>query len=121
MSVTAVSQTGYSVRHQTDAPKVPCPCGESTRIITAADDLGMSFHVTAISDSIRHYHKTVREVYYILTGTGTMELNDDTVQVEPGTVVTIEPYTRHRLTSIAGITTIVLAIPAFNPDDEYFD
>jgi mannose-6-phosphate isomerase-like protein (cupin superfamily) len=50
-----------------------------------------------------------------------MELNDELVEVGPGTVITIEPGTRHRLTSAAGVRTIVFGIPAFDPEDEYFD
>ena len=112
---------GYSVRRAEDAPTVPCPCGESTRIVTAADGVGCSLHVTEIRDSVRHYHRTVTEVYYVLEGTGRMELNDETVAVGPGAVITIEPGTRHRLVSEAGVRTIVFSVPAFDPDDEHFD
>jgi mannose-6-phosphate isomerase-like protein (cupin superfamily) len=60
-------------------------------------------------------------VYYILDGSGKMELNGDWVDLEPGTVVWIEPGARHRLVSAAGVKTIVFSIPAFRADDEYFD
>ena len=118
---SAVESRGYSVRRAADAPTVPCPCGQSTRIITAADGLGCSFHITEIRDSVRHYHRRTAEVYYVLEGTGRMELGDEVVDVEPGTVVTIEPGTRHRLVSAAGVRTIVFGMPAFDPVDEYFD
>jgi mannose-6-phosphate isomerase-like protein (cupin superfamily) len=118
---TAIAARGFSVRRAADAPTVPCPCGQSTRIVTAADGLGCSFHVTEIRDSVRHYHRKSTEVYYVLTGTGHMELDRETVAVEPGTVVTIEPGTRHRLVSPGGVRTIVVAVPPFDADDEYFD
>jgi mannose-6-phosphate isomerase-like protein (cupin superfamily) len=118
---TAVAPRGYSVRRAEDAPTVPCPCGQSTRIVTAADGLGCSFHITEIRDSVRHYHRRTAEVYYVLEGAGQMELNDETVDVGPGTIVTIEPGTRHRLVSTAGVKTIVIGVPAFDPDDEHFD
>jgi mannose-6-phosphate isomerase-like protein (cupin superfamily) len=118
---TAMQSRGYTVRRADDAPTVPCPCGQSTRIVTAADGLGCSFHITEIRDSVRHYHKSCAEVYYVLSGTGQMELNSETVDVGPGTVVTIEPGTRHRLMSESGVRTIVFGVPAFDPDDEYFD
>lgn|SRR5262245_21798168 len=119
--MTTATRPGYSVRTVEDAPTVPCPCGQSTRIVTEADGLGCSLHVTEIRDSVRHYHRTVTEVYYVLEGAGRMELNDESVAVKPGTVITIEPGTRHRLVSEAGVRTIVFGIPAFDPDDEYFD
>jgi mannose-6-phosphate isomerase-like protein (cupin superfamily) len=61
------------------------------------------------------------EVYYILEGTGKIELNGEWLAIEPGMVVYIEPGTRHRLTSEQGVKTIVVAIPPFRDDDEHFD
>ncbi|QDU20730.1 cupin domain-containing protein [Urbifossiella limnaea] len=112
---------GYLVRRAADAPTVPCPCGDSTRILTAADGAPLSLHVTSIRDAVRHYHRETTEVYYILSGTGKMELNGDWVDVEAGTVLWVEPGTRHRLVSKTGVTTVVVALPAFNPEDEFFD
>ncbi len=111
----------YSVRRTSDVLPVPCPCGQSTRIVTANDGLGCSLHVTQIMDSVRHYHRVSTEVYYILEGLGKMDLDDTTVDIEPGMVITLPPGTRHRVHSTAGITTIVVALPAFDPTDEYFD
>lgn len=119
--MTSATRPGYSVRRADDAPTVPCPCGTSTRIVTGADGLGCSLHVTEIRDSVRHYHRTTTEVYYVLEGTGRMDLDGETVSIGPGTVVTIEPGTRHRLVSESGVRTIVFGVPAFDPDDEYFD
>jgi mannose-6-phosphate isomerase-like protein (cupin superfamily) len=77
--------------------------------------------VVHITDSTRHYHKRTTEVYYILEGQGRMELNGDTVEVEPGTIVYIEPYTRHRLSSAEGVRTIVFCVPPWDAADEYVD
>ena len=89
--------------------------------MTAADGLGCSFHITEIRDSVRHYHRKCAEVYYVLEGTGRMELNGEIVEVEPGLVITIEPGTRHRLWSTEGVRTIVFGVPAYDPHDEFFD
>lgn len=111
---------GYLVRRLADAPTVACPCGDSTRILTRADGPLANFHVTFITDSVKHYHKHCTEIYFILEGTGRLELNDDVVAVEPGMLILIEPYTAHRLVSPEGVRTIVLGLPAWDPDDEYF-
>jgi mannose-6-phosphate isomerase-like protein (cupin superfamily) len=116
-----IRASGYTVRRAEDVPPVPCPCGQSTRIVTAADGLGCSFHVTEIRDSVRHYHKTTAEVYYILEGTGRMELDSETVDIEPGMVITISAGIRHRLVSPVGVRTVVVGVPAFDPADEFFD
>jgi mannose-6-phosphate isomerase-like protein (cupin superfamily) len=119
--VLATAAKGYMLRRLQDSPTVPCPCGQSTRALTRADTPVCNLHVTSISDSVLHYHKECTEVYLILEGRGQMEMNGDVVDVEPGTVVYIEPGTRHRLWSKEGVRTVVFGIPALHPDDEYFD
>jgi mannose-6-phosphate isomerase-like protein (cupin superfamily) len=111
---------GYLVRRLQDSPTVPCPCGESTRPLTRVETPACNLHVTFIKDSVKHYHKVCTEVYYILEGQGKMELNDDVVDVSPGVIVYIEPYTWHRLFSEDGVRTIVFGVPALNPEDEHF-
>jgi mannose-6-phosphate isomerase-like protein (cupin superfamily) len=112
---------GYLIRQLEEAPTVPCPCGQSTRPLTRADTPACNFHVTFIKDSVRHYHKECTEVYFVLDGCGQMELNGDVVDVRPGTVVYIEPGTRHRLWSEDGVSTVVFGVPALRAEDEYFD
>lgn len=116
----ATTTAGYLVRRIADAPTVPCPCGQSTRPLTRADTPTCNFHITFITDSRKHYHKECTEVYYILEGRGKMEMNDDTIEIEPGMVIYIEPYTAHRLWSTEGVRTIVFGVPALHPEDEYF-
>jgi mannose-6-phosphate isomerase-like protein (cupin superfamily) len=116
----SVAGKGYLVRRHAEAPTVACPCGMSTRILTRGDGALANFHITRITDSVKHYHKQSTEIYFILEGNGTLELGDDLVEVEPGTLVVIEPLTAHRLVSTAGVRTVVLGIPALRDDDEYF-
>ncbi len=117
----ATATRGYLVRRLDEAPTVRCPCGQSTRPLTRADSPNCNLHVTFITDSVRHYHKQCTEVYLVLEGCGQMELNGDVVDVAPGTVVYIEPLTRHRLWSKDGVRTVVFGVPALVADDEYFD
>jgi len=99
---------------------VECSCGESTRPLTAAETGGAcNLHVTHIVDSVRHYHKETTEVYYVLEGQGKIELNGGVHDLEPGTIVYIEPGTRHR--AWGDVRTIVFGVPAFKPEDEYYD
>jgi mannose-6-phosphate isomerase-like protein (cupin superfamily) len=109
----------YLIRHEREAPQVPCPCGVSTRILTAADGAPCSLHVTTIREALLHYHQRTTEVYYILEGTGKIELDGTWYPVEPGSTVWIPPGVRHRVLSEAGLRTIVFALPAFDPADEW--
>ncbi|RJP23470.1 MAG: cupin domain-containing protein [Candidatus Omnitrophota bacterium] len=97
---------------------VPCPCGSSTRIITAKDTAAASFHVTHIRDSTRHYHKKTTEIYHILEGEGVLEIGGDSVPLTPGQTVLIEAGTPHR--GYGDFKTIVVAVPAFDAGDEFF-
>jgi mannose-6-phosphate isomerase-like protein (cupin superfamily) len=110
---------GYLYRRKAEALTVPCPCGESTRIFQRADTPVANLHVTHITDSTRHYHRSCTEVYYILEGAGKMELGDDVVDLEPGVAILIEPGTPHR--AYGDITTIVFGVPAWEHTDEFFE
>lgn len=111
----------YLIRHEREVSSVPCPCGVSARILTAADGAPCSLHVTTIREALLHHHRRTTEVYYILEGRGKIELDGQWHLVEPGTVVWIPPGVRHRVLSPEGLRTIVFALPAFDPADEWLD
>jgi mannose-6-phosphate isomerase-like protein (cupin superfamily) len=118
--MSTTTRKGYLVRRVQDAPTVRSECGQSTRPLTFPETTACNLHVTFIKDSVKHYHRQCTEVYYILQGRGKMELNEDVVEVEPGTVIYIEPCTAHRLTSEEGVQTIVFGVPAYRQDDEFY-
>ena len=116
-----MSSPGYLVRSIEDAPVVPCLCGESVRPLTFPEVKTCSLHVPLIFDSVKHHHRIMTEIYYVLEGIGEMELNSETVAVKPGSVIYIEPGVRHKLKSAGGVKTIVFSVPAFLVEDEYTD
>lgn len=101
----------YVVRHMDDVPPVPCHCGSSRRIITRADTDKASLHVTTIQDSEPHFHKENAEYYFVLEGTGKMELDGEVFDLRPGTAVFIPAGVVHR--GWGDFKTIVMAIPAY--------
>ena len=109
----------YIYRKLSECEPVPCPCGESTRIIQAKDTPVANLHVTRIRDSTKHYHKHATEYYYILEGAGKMELDEETVDLEPGVTIVIPPGTRHR--AWGEIAALIVGVPAWDPADEWFD
>ena len=116
--MTDNSLTGYLVRHLRDATVAPCPCGTSNRIFTRDDTPVANLHVTEITDSRKHYHQKATEYYYILRGAGHMELDSDTIELEPGTAIIIYPGTTHRV--YGDITALIVVIPAAEHGDEFF-
>jgi len=106
------------VRHIEDVEPVPCPCGSSTRLITRADTDVANLHVTHIRDSEKHYHKHCTEYYFILEGAGTMELDDEAVELRPGTAVMIPPGVAHR--GSGDFRALIVGVPAWEHTDEFF-
>ena len=107
------------VRHVKDVTPVPCPCGQSTRIITIKDTPKLNVHRTEIKNSQRHYHKNTTEVYYILDGNGTMIVDEETVDLSAGVCVYIPPGVRHQVNG--HVQTLIMGVPAFKDADEFFD
>jgi mannose-6-phosphate isomerase-like protein (cupin superfamily) len=59
------------------------------------------------------------EVYYILEGTGEMELDGERHTVQAGDAILIKPGCRHR--AIGRLRVLNVPIPAFDAADEWFD
>ena len=98
----------------------PCPCGSARRAFTDDPDQICSLHVVEISeDSRTHYHKKMAEVYYVLEGSGQMELDGELFDVKPGVSILIKPGCRHR--AIGKMKIINIPVPAFDSEDEWFD
>jgi mannose-6-phosphate isomerase-like protein (cupin superfamily) len=72
--------------------------------------------------SLKHYHPVAEESYYILSGTGRMEMDDDTVTLTAGDSVAILPEQVHQIFN-AGETDLVLlalCVPAWTPDNSIY-
>ncbi len=103
-------------------PGVPCPCGTARRAFADVAEFPGTVHVTEISlDARRHYHRRLTEVYYILEcgPEATMELDGDEVALKPGISVLIPPGVRHR--ALGRMKVLIVALPKFDPEDEWFD
>ncbi|MEQ1852379.1 MAG: cupin domain-containing protein [Chthoniobacteraceae bacterium] len=106
---------------QLDAiPGVPCPCGTSRRAFAGLENSPLSAHLVEISEDARtHYHKRLTETYVILEGEGWLELDGERIPVKPLTAVTIRPGCRHR--AVGKLKVLNFVVPAFDPEDEWFD
>jgi mannose-6-phosphate isomerase-like protein (cupin superfamily) len=114
------TQKGYLVAKLEDVAPVACPCGTSRRAFAVPENETASLHLVDIStESKLHYHKRLTEIYYVLEGSGHLEVDGDRVKLEPGVSVLIRPGTRHRAVGRLRILNVV--VPAFDPSDEHFD
>ena len=71
------------------------------------------------ADAQTHYHKAMTEIYVVLEGVGEMELDGERIPVRPMSSVMIKPGCRHR--AIGKLKILNIAIPKFDPADEWFD
>ena len=112
--------TKYKVVQTDEVAPVDCPCGQSRRAFVGPDNTTATLHLLDVkADAELHYHKKLTEIYYILEGMGEMELDGDRVPVRPGTAIFIPPGVRHR--AIGKLRLINIPVPAFDPEDEWFD
>jgi mannose-6-phosphate isomerase-like protein (cupin superfamily) len=97
-----------------------CPCGWTRRGFVSEENSLATVHVVDIEQDARtHYHKQLTEIYIVLEGEGQMELDGELAPLRPLTSVLIKPGCRHR--AIGKLKIINVAIPAFDPADEWFD
>lgn len=110
----------YRIASLAEIDPVECPCGQTRRAFAESVDGTASIHLVDIrSDARTHYHKKLTEIYLILEGSGHMELDGELVQVGPMSTILIHPGCRHR--AIGQMKIVNIPIPAFDPEDEWFD
>jgi len=105
-----------------EIPGVTCPCGTARRAFADVPGFPATIHVTEIkADAEKHYHKRLTEAYYILEcgPSARMELDDEIVPLKPGHCVLIPPGVRHR--ALGEMKVLIVAIPKFDPLDEWLD
>lgn len=112
----------YDVVDFADLPGVECPCGVARRAFAEIEDFPGTVHVTDISaDSRLHYHKRLTETYFFLEceADAKMQLDDEIIEVRPGMCVLVRPGVRHR--AVGKMRVLILVLPKFDPQDEWFD
>ena len=110
----------YMIEQLDEIEGVECPCGLSRRAFVAPDNPTATVHMVDITEDARtHYHKKLTEIYVVLEGVGHMELDGEMVPIKPLTAVFIRPGCRHR--AVGQMRIINIPIPAFDPEDEWFD
>jgi mannose-6-phosphate isomerase-like protein (cupin superfamily) len=96
-----------------------CPCGFARRAFAEPGNAASVHLVEIRQDARAHYHKTMTEIYVVLEGEGQIELDGQLVPVRPMTAIYIKPGCRHR--AVGQLKILNLPIPAFDPQDEWFE
>ena len=112
----------FKITDFADIPAVPCPCGMSRRAFAESSGGRISFHVVEISTDEADFVASLLvhiEIYYILEGSGFLEVDGEKTAVKPGMSILIKEYCRHR--SVGKLKIVNVSLPAFDPEDEWFD
>jgi mannose-6-phosphate isomerase-like protein (cupin superfamily) len=110
----------YMIANLSDVSPAECPCGLARRAFADAPGAVASLHIVDIKDDSRaHYHKRMTEIYLVLEGEGHIELDGERHPLKPLTAVYIKPGCRHR--AIGRLKIVNVPVPAFDPNDEWFD
>ncbi|MDA1039421.1 MAG: cupin domain-containing protein [Planctomycetota bacterium] len=116
----STSSKKYRVARLDEIDAIACPCGQTRRAFVAEDNPIATLHLVDISrDSRAHHHQALTEIYLVLEGQGHMELDNDIIPLKPMTAVLIKPGCRHR--AVGNLRIVNIAVPAFDPHDEWFE
>jgi mannose-6-phosphate isomerase-like protein (cupin superfamily) len=110
----------YMMAQLDTLPAVACPCGVARRAFKTEDNEVATMHLVDITEESRpHYHKEMTEIYLVVEGEGHIELDGELIPVKPLTAIFIKPGCRHR--AVGPLRIVNVPVPAFDPEDEYFD
>jgi mannose-6-phosphate isomerase-like protein (cupin superfamily) len=71
----------------------------------------------------RHYHRASEEIYFVLKGSGSLEVDGETRTVRPGDAVLIPPGAWHTLenTGTSELRILCACAPPYSHEDTYFE
>jgi mannose-6-phosphate isomerase-like protein (cupin superfamily) len=68
----------------------------------------------------RHYHAQTEEIYFLLEGTGEMELDGERRRMKPGDAVLIPPGAWHQITAVDALRFLCCCAPPYSHEDTFF-
>ena len=69
----------------------------------------------------RHYHKASEEFYFLLEGSGEMELAGETRVLHPGDAVLIPAGAWHTITALSPVRMLCCCAPPYSHEDTFFE
>lgn len=87
-----------------ETPALDCPFGRVQRIVTGGQGGIANVHVVQITRGNQHSHAGYDEIYYLLSGTGSITLDQQTHPLRPGSVAVIPAGVPHSLIADPGQT-----------------
>jgi len=110
------------VRHLSKTVAIPCPYGNTARVITGGEGGVANVHVITVTDGDPHFHTGYDEVYYYMEGSGTMTIDNVEYSVEPGSVAVIPRGFVHSIRSNNDnpLKFVIFGTPAMSTENDDF-
>jgi mannose-6-phosphate isomerase-like protein (cupin superfamily) len=77
--------------------------------------------VPAGAGTQRHYHRLSEEFYFILEGSGAMEIDGVLIEVKPGDAILIPPRAWHTISARETLRFLCCCAPPYAHEDTYFE
>lgn len=108
------------VHHRDETRPADWPFGEMQRIMTGGEGGVANVHVAKTKSLPHFFHTGYDEVYYVLSGTGTVTLNGEASSLRPGSVVVIPAGTTHALEASEGeeLEFVIFGTPPMSITDK---
>jgi mannose-6-phosphate isomerase-like protein (cupin superfamily) len=108
------------VRQRDETRPADWPFGQMQRIVTGGDGGVANVHVAKTKSLPRFYHTGYDEVYYVLSGSGTVTLDGEALPLRPGSVVVIPAGVTHALQVSEGeeLEFVIFGTPPMLMSDE---
>ena len=108
------------VRYLDQTPTINCPFGSVRRVVTGGAGGVANVHVVSVTQGSEHYHEGYDEVYYVLSGLGSITIEGHSSTLRPGAAVVIPRGQRHSLKSEGDdpLEFIIFGTPAVAIDDD---
>lgn len=112
-------EKGPVVRHRDEVGAVPCPHGDVVRVVTGGEGGVANVHVVRVTEGGLHRHRGYDEVYYVLSGEGTLEIDAQAHPLRPGTVAVIPAGHAHALAATGDepLEFVIFGTPPMPIDD----
>lgn len=118
--MSSTTSSNYLFAQLDEIEPTRCPCGFARRAFAVPENQTATIHLVDIREDARtHYHKKLTEIYLVLEGEGHLELDGELIPVKPMSTIMIKPGCRHR--AIGKLKIVNIPVPAFDPEDEWFD
>ncbi len=84
-------------------------CGQIRCLIVEKDEAAGEVHHLEIQDAKLHYHERTAEFYYVISGQGTMTLDDEEIELHQGVVVYVPRGVKHK--AKGNLTVLIVCVP----------